>query len=260
MSRIYKGEAAKQARNFQLADFTKASEVEAFRKTAEFVPDKEAPTGPPEFIPGGFDFDYKGGLRRDEILRRSMDEAEEIVSAARAQAGVIRDQARNEGYTQGHKDGYTAGLKAADPVMTTFQSLVKELMTARDVFYGQAEEEMAHLVINVAAAALGNEIEKNPALIRNVIRSAVRKLQAREDMIIHINPQDMAEAEKFRPELGKEVEDIDKVTFKGDPLITRGGCMLETNIGSIDARVETQLESMRESLLRAIEESKIENG
>lgn len=261
MSRIYSAKEAEGAtREFKFADLAAPETPEAGKRSAAFVPDRGAPGERAEFIAGGFDFDYKGGLRRDEILRRTFDEAEEIRASAMAEATAIRERARSQGYNEGHGAGYAEGLKRAAPVMDSFTSLVRELTGARDGFYSNSENEMVELVINVAELTLGNQIEKNPGLIRHVIKNAVHKLQAREEMTIRVNPMDLAEAEKVRPEISKEVEDIGKVSFKGDPLVSRGGCMLDTNMGSIDARVETQLEAMREALLAAVEESKIENS
>lgn len=261
MSRIYNAiEARGTTREFKFADLAAPETPETGKKGSGFVPDREPSAERAEFIAGGFDFDYKGGMRRDEILRRTIDEAEEIRANAMAEAGAIREKARQQGYNEGHGAGYSDGLKKAAPVMDSFASLVRELTGAREKFYSNTENEMVELVINVTQVALGDQIEKNPGLIRHVIKSAVRKLQAREEMTIRVNPMDLAEAEKVRTEIIKEVEDIEKVSFKGDPLVSRGGCMLDTNMGSIDARVETQLEAMRESLLAAVEESKIENS
>jgi flagellar assembly protein FliH len=261
LSRIYSAkESAGATREFKFADLAMPETPMTGKERASFVPDRGAPGERAEFIAGGFDFDYKGGLRRDEILRRTLDEAEEIRANAVAEADAIRERSRSQGHSEGHSAGYAEGLNKAAPMIDSFTSLVRKLSVARDEFYSNSENEMVELVMNVAEMALGNQIEKNPGLIRHVIKSAVLRLQAREEMIIRVNPMDLAEAEKARPDITKEVEDIEKVSFKGDPLVSRGGCILDTNMGSIDARVETQLGAMRESLLAAVEESKLENS
>lgn len=261
MSRVYSAkEALGTTREFKFADLSAPEATEPGKGGHEFVPDRPPAGDRAEFIAGGFDFDYKGGMRRDEMLRRTLDEAEEIRARAIAEAGSIRQDAKSQGHREGYAAGYAEGLNKAAPVIDSFTSLVGILTSARDEFYSNAENEMVELVINVAEMALGDQIEKNPGLIRHVIRSAVLKLQSREQMTIRVNPMDLAEAEKARPDISKEVEDIEKVSFKGDPLVSRGGCVLETNMGSIDARVETQLEAMRESLLAAVEENKIQQN
>ena len=260
MSKIYPKESgAEKAREYTLRDILRPEEREELKKKAEFVPDNKE-TGGKEFIPGGFDFEYEGGLRRDEILRRSMDEAEEIVRKAREEAEQIQREARAQGFEQGRNEGYNTGMREAATIVDAFTKLVEELSRIREDFYRNAEEEMIHLVVSIARVVIGRDVERNPSLVRNIIDKAIEQVQSREELDIKINPEDLAEAEQFRPELAKKVMDIDKVSFKGDPLITRGGCMVESNIGSIDARLETQLESVRESFLQALRESVAEGG
>lgn len=251
---IRRREDARGVREYTLRDIT--AEASGPRRAAEFRPDVPEEERGAEFIPGGFDFDYEGGLRRDEILKRSMDEAEEILTKAKKEAESVIETARKKGYDEGFKEGYGAGVKEAAPLIETFSVLVRELMGIREDFYRIAEEEMIHLVVNVAREIIGEGLERDPALVRNVIRNAVKQLKSREELTIKVNPRDLEEAERYRPELARDVEDIDKVTFRGDPLITRGGAMVESNIGSIDARLETQLEAVREAFTRALEESR----
>ncbi|MGK7346429.1 MAG: FliH/SctL family protein [Candidatus Nitrospinota bacterium M3_3B_026] len=253
---IRKQDGAGGVREYTLRDMTAEAPAPRRDRKTEFKPDVPEGERRAEFIPGGFDFDYKGGLRRDEILKKSMDEAEEILSRARKEAESVIETARKNGYEDGFKEGYDKGVKEAAPLIETFSMLVRELTAVREDFYRIAEEEMIHLVVNVAREIIGEGLERDPSLVRNVIRNAVEQLKSREELNIKVNPRDLEEAEGYRPELAREVEDIDRVTFRGDPLITRGGAMVESNIGSIDARLQTQLDAVRESFTRALEESR----
>lgn len=262
MSRIYyKDGAAHLIREFTFEDVEAGSPAQKRKKAAtQFVADTWGKGGARDFVPGGFDFDYEGGLRRDEILRRSTDEAERIVSQAKAEAADIREKARAEGYEAGRVAGHQAGLDEAKPVIDSFKALAAELTRARAEYYQNAEREMVDLVVSVAHTVIGLEAERAPELVRNVILKAVGQLRSRETLIIRVNPADLAEAQKARPELTREVEDIERVSFRGDPSVARGGCMVETNIGMIDARIETQLEAIRESFYAAQQEERARKG
>lgn len=257
MSKIWRAQETSDVEVFSFADFTAhvMAEEEGRAKVIEFVPDLELVAGS-EFIPGGFDFEYEGGLRRDEIINRTLDEAETILVKAREEANAIKAGAKGEGFESGYNEGYEVGLKEATAVMDSFVALTKELINIRDQYYGKSEEEMIHLVIKVVQAVINVEVDRDTEVIRGIIRKAVANVQNKEYMIIKVNPKDLAEAEKYRPQMGKEFEGIDKVEFKSDPMITRGGCIVETNIGSIDARLEMQLEAMRETFLETLEEGK----
>jgi len=260
LSEIYhKNENESSIHEFEFSDFQSGAAEPQEGKQARFVPQSYGSSGG-EFILGGFNFDYKGGLRRDEILNRSLDEANKIVEKAHNEAGAIRDQARKEGFDKGREEGYSSGLADAKPVIETFNALIKELTTIRKEFYAQAEREMIDLVLSVAHTVMGIEVERDPALVQNVILKAVEQIRVREKISIRINQDDMAQAEKTLPEITKIVGDTEKVSFRSDPYITRGGCMVETNIGMIDARLESQLNAIRKTFKRSIEEDKAKNA
>ncbi len=222
----------------------------------KFIPDSYGSEGSAEFIPGGFDFDYKRGLRRDEIISQSLDESKKIIEKAKEEASQIIAKSEAEGFEIGRQKGYEAGLKEADPLISVFTGLIKELKNIRHEFHENSEEEVLNLVLSVARTVIGLEVERDPSLIQNVIREAVKQLETRENMKILVNPEDLAEAEEFKPQLGKDLERQVDMTIEPDSNITRGGCMVETNIGSIDARLETQLESIREKFVQTMNESK----
>jgi flagellar assembly protein FliH len=55
------------------------------------------------------------------------------------------------------------------------------------------------------------------------------------------------------------IADVNNVTFKGEKAIQSGGCMIETELGEIDARIEKQLEAIKESFLNNMEKEKSVN-
>jgi flagellar assembly protein FliH len=256
---LKKGDEAGATRDFSFNSFDDQVESERMSVEDTFVKDAYSTT-PSEFVPGGFDFNYKGGLRRDEILSHSLDEANLIIEESRGKAEIIKQEAHAEGFDVGHKEGYQRGLIDAQPVIESFQKVINELLAVRAGFYDQAESEMIDLVITVAKTVISQELEANPSLVQKVVLSAVEQLRVRERMTIRVNPADFAEAEKTVPELSKEIEDIEKLSFKSDPLITRGGCLVETNIGMIDARLETQLEAIRQSFKDAMEMERVKKS
>ena len=68
-------------------------------------------------------------------------------------------------------------------------------------------------------------------------------------MVIRIHPSDKAHAEAFSPELKNLFSEIKNITFEEHSGIEKGGCVIETNFGTIDARVD-QLENQIEKILK----------
>jgi flagellar biosynthesis/type III secretory pathway protein FliH len=68
---------------------------------------------------------------------------------------------------------------------------------------------------------------------------------------LRINPDDLSFVEEWRPELFEKFKTLKSIVVNPDSTIQRGGCLLETPCGDIDARIETQLEIIGESLKSA---------
>ncbi len=259
MSRLYKHvEGEPVARPFDMPTFDRPLPPRVTREE-RFIPDQGAQQAE-GFTLGGFDFDLTGGLRREEILNKSADEAARIVEQAKAEATAIAETARKEGFEQGKQEGFAAGQETARPLIDAMNGLIAELTGVRSQFYQNAETEMIDLVVAVTKTVFGVMVEVEPALVHHVITEAVGKLQAKEELNIKVAPDDLEEAEKVRPQLSEMVENIDRVTFAADPNLARGGCLVETNIGAIDARIETQLDAVREAFLAALQEEQGKKG
>lgn len=260
MSRLYKKAYEEEAtvRPFDMPTFDRPLPPRP-QKEERFIPDHR-PSEAADFTLGGFDFDLTGGLRREEILTKSADEAARIVDAARIEAAGIADTARKEGYEQGRQEGYAAGQETVRPLIDTMNGLIAELTEVRSNFYRNAEAEMIDLVVAVTKTVFGVMVEVEPALVRHVIVEAVDKLQAKEELNIKVSPDDLEEAERVRPQLSEMVENIDRVTFTADPILARGGCLVETTIGAIDARIETQLEAVRDAFMTTMLEEQAKKG
>ena len=63
---------------------------------------------------------------------------------------------------------------------------------------------------------------------------------------MRVHPDDVHYATEIKEELGHARGDIETLTVKGDASIGRGGCLVESSLGTIDARIEAQLEELEQ--------------
>ena len=243
---------------FTFASFTDEAEAaEAGRRksaAAEFKPDhKAAPTAVDEdFVLGGFDFEFKGGYRRDEILKKTSDEIEEMVRQAHARVASIERDAYQKGFQEGMNTGRTEGFAEATVLMDTLRDGLKQLDAARGVYYAKAEKEMVDLSLLIAAEIVRREVAQDPGIVVEVLRKAVAELETRQNIVVRLSPKDMDLIGGMRESLQQEMETIERIEFRADQAITPGGCILETNIGSLDATVENRLMNIHRTLREQI--------
>ncbi len=170
-----------------------------------------------------------------ELLKDAMDKAKRQVTE-------IKANAKKEGYETGFEDGFKSGKDAAkeefSPFLNTTQELIESLSGFRKEMYEKVEREMVEMVLNLSKKVIDFEFSRREDAVQDMIRLAVQSVLDRESMVIKTHPTDKEYAESFRPELLHMFSEIKNITFVANSGIARGGCVVETNFGVIDARIE----------------------
>lgn len=117
-------------------------------------------------------------------------------------------------------------------------SLAKEITA-------QMETEVVELAVEIAKKVTTREVTTDPEVVLAVTRTALTKLHSRTLATIHLHPGDLAFVQENR----------DRLNFHGslelieDNSITPGGCLIHTDSGDIDARIESQFDEIAHGLL-----------
>ena len=176
-----------------------------------------------------------------ELLKDALDKA-------KRQATEIKSSAQKEGYDAGYAEGFKKGEEAAreefSPFLETIQGLITDLTGFRKNMYDKMEREMVGMVVDLAKRVIHFEFSMRDDAVQGMIRLAVESVLDRESMVIKINPADKGYAESFRPELHHLFGEIKNIIFEAHSGVARGGCIVETNFGVVDARIEKLGEQM----------------
>ncbi|WP_300654908.1 flagellar assembly protein FliH [Pseudomonas sp.] len=157
---------------------------------------------------------------------------------------AIRQDAYNEGFSAGEKDGYHSGqLKAkqeADTALASKMLAVEQLM--QQLFEPIAEQDqqlevaLVNLVSHMAREVIQRELNIDSSQIRQVLREALKLLpMGAGNVRIHLNPQDFEMVKALR-----ERHDESWRIVEDDALLP-GGCRVESEHSRIDASIETRL-------------------
>lgn len=157
---------------------------------------------------------------------------------------AIRQDAYNEGFATGEKDGFRAGqLKAkqeADAALAgrveALEQVMRHLLEPIAEQDQQLEVALVTLVGQVTREVIQRELSGDSSQIRQVLREALKLLpMGAENIRIHLNPQDF--------ELVKALRDRHEESWRilEDDSLLPGGCRVESEHSRIDASVETRL-------------------
>ena len=165
---------------------------------------------------------------------------------------AVRQDAWNEGFSTGEKDGFHAGqLKAAQEAQEILAAKVAALEGIMQQFFDpvahqdqQLEAAMLNLVTAISTQVIQRELSLDSSQIKNVVRESLKLLPMGSEAVrVYVNPQDFAQIKALRErheENWKIIEDDD---------LLPGGCRFESLNTRIDASIETRIEHIAQQFL-----------
>jgi flagellar assembly protein FliH len=177
----------------------------------------------------------------------ALDEARVIRAQAQRDAAALHDQAQRDATAlreQAYREGFATGNAAAAKHLIDLEQLRSELIA-------RTERESMRAVLLVAAELLGATLESQPAQILSLLAPHLTRMRRAQQLTLHLHPDDCTFLETHMPQfhaLCARLQLESSVTLQHDAAMTRGGCLLESNIGGLDARIETRLSLLASAL------------
>jgi flagellar assembly protein FliH len=187
-------------------------------------------------------------VARPQSVQVQREQAESIVNAALAEADRIREVARAEGYESGRR---AAEVEAAERFESAFAALGEAVVQAREMRARTADEVERHAVdlgLQIAEKALAGAIAAEPQRVVDVVRGALRCLVERERVVILVNPEDLQAVRDAVGDLVLSLGGIEHCEVQEERRVERGGAVVRSATGEIDADVSTKLDRAREVL------------
>lgn len=158
-------------------------------------------------------------------------------------------------YKNGVQDGTVMGLEQGrqeiQSAMDQLQSLVEGLAAYRETLSREIDTIVTQLSLSVAKMLIHREVAQDPDLILGVVREALRQVEDRRRLLIKVHPEDWEHVKGFEPQLREAMHGIREMEIKEDAQVRRGGCLIESDSGIVDARIDTQVEEIATGLLGA---------
>jgi flagellar assembly protein FliH len=180
------------------------------------------------------------------------ERAARIVGEAETRAVEIEAEARREGYEAGYAEGLAEAARELEIPRATFAAAVNAIEAARGEVSDAVERHAVELALAIAERVVGAALDVHPDLVCNVVASALRRVVERDRLAIDVNPEDVPLVRAWL-ESQSEVA-IAGVEVRDERRVPRGGCVVRTAEGEVDARVGEQLARAGEVLREAFAE------
>ncbi len=187
-------------------------------------------------------------LRAEEYSR--LIEARNLLAAARERAAAIRAEAE-EAYEARKREGYEDGVMEGR--MEQAEKMMETAMQA--VEYIENIEETLVKVVGSAVRKIIGELDDRERIVR-VVRAALVSVRSQQKVLIRVCPADEAAVrEALAAMIASAPGGVSFLDVSADPRMKRGDCILESELGVVDAGLETQLKAIENALAGKIKES-----
>jgi flagellar biosynthesis/type III secretory pathway protein FliH len=191
----------------------------------------------------------------EDMLRRAEARAQEIIAEGQRQAEEIRAEAQlkaNDLYRQAYADGQAAANAEAQAMLQAARTIVDEVQTWKEAMFEQGEMMMLRLVIEIAQTIFGDGLPLDPDTLGQTFSRALNQAKSLGNLRVYVHPEDAAVLSAHWNKLQSSIggQQIDLVP---SDVIKRGGCYIDGQFGTVDARVETQFQIAKETLLTTLQ-------
>jgi flagellar biosynthesis/type III secretory pathway protein FliH len=189
-----------------------------------------------------------GTAQRRRIAREELQsklEAERIVEEARSQAEVIAVRAHEQARTE----AALAARQAQEQAEAKLAARWLAMRHAESVRLERDAERIVAVGVALAERLLGAALELAPARIADLARTAIAEARGARRIAIEAHPLDAA---ALLQNLGEAGLDAQSVEIREDGALARGELRLQTDIGTIDAKLAPRLERLAAALRDAL--------
>jgi flagellar assembly protein FliH len=162
-----------------------------------------------------------------------------------ARLAALERDAFAKGYAQGERAGVEAGAKRAEAMLRRVAQTLEQLSQLRRTIVRETEKQMVQLAIDLSRRIVHRELTLDPTLVAAMAHVAVDRLGESTPARIRLNPEDYAVVVAQRGEQWEGAQ----VAITPDPAIARGGCVVESDFGTVDGRLDAQFDEVTRALL-----------
>ncbi len=168
------------------------------------------------------------------ILDKAQADAAQIIAKAHQEEQAILEEARRKGKEEG--------------LAHVTEELARAKMQAGEMLKAASKDVVA-LALIVAEKIIGRDLERDPNTMIEICAAAIENVRNAKQMVLRVNPEDGAilrnGAKALMQLVGRSVD----IAIKDDSDVRKGGCVVQTEFGTIDAQLSTQLGMLKEILI-----------
>lgn len=173
----------------------------------------------------------------------SAPEPELVIEASSIQD--VYNQAREDGLADGRAVGHAEAIADASAALSSLHTAVAAVHGEAARIADELEREAVDLALKIAEQVLVGTLDVQPERVVDAVRGALRSLIDRERVHVLVNPDDLELVTEASAGLAGELGGIERLEIQAERRVERGGAIVRTADGEIDATHAAKLETVR---------------
>ena len=171
-----------------------------------------------------------------------------ILAGTVSKSEKAEKEAYARGFAEGQKTGADGERRRLSEAMEALANCMRELDRLKNGCLEENEDKILDLVFAVTEKVINREITTNRDIVHGVLRNAIRQVIDRDGIVVRLNPEDYRYMMEVNPGIIDGLGDIKNMSIVEDGSIRRGGVIIDTSSGEVDARLEQQLHEVRKAM------------
>ncbi|WP_215535230.1 flagellar assembly protein FliH [Borreliella bavariensis] len=191
-------------------------------------------------------------LQREAIDKKESIETEsnaEIERLAREYEEKLKrdlEVATAKGREEGYSKGYESGFEDFDKVMRKLHGIIASLIAERKSILESSSGQIVSLVMQIAIKVIKRITDSQKDIVLENVNEVLKRIKDKTQITIRVNLDDLDIVRHKKSDFISRFDIIETLEIIEDPNIGKGGCIIETNFGEIDARISSQLDKIEE--------------
>jgi type III secretion protein L len=173
--------------------------------------------------------DFSKLVKATEIVKKTKEEESAYRVAVAKECEVLKEKAEEAGFEE--------GLKRWNDHIALLEAEIKKVGL-------ETENALVPLALTAVKKIIGKELETKPDTIADIVAVALKTVIHHRRVTIYVNQLDLEHVEAQRTRLKSLFENLESLSVMARADIQQGGCVIETEAGIINARLEHQLQAL----------------
>jgi flagellar assembly protein FliH len=179
-------------------------------------------------------------------LEQAALKARRLVAAAEAEADRLREEARAAGHAEGFAAGRTEALTELAPSVTAGVEALAGVRVLEADYAERVEQTAVELAVQIAERVVAGAVAASPERLLDGVRGALRTVIERERVTLLVHPDDLDLMRSAVDDVAGSLGGIEHIEVQEERRVGRGGAIVRTALGEVDARLETKLDRVRQ--------------